>query len=193
MKEFNNSQFLNIPNIITLFRTFSVGIIMVMLALLKNLENTSWNFKLSLLASLIYLFVALSDTVDGILARRWNLVTDFGKLLDPIADKALIVATGIMLVPLGRAPAWVIALIIIREIVITGIRSIASLNGFVISASSLGKAKTFTQNTAFIFLILHFSIFKIPVHLIGTIILYIALLLTWISGIDYIVKYAKRK
>lgn len=186
-------SFLNIPNAITIFRSLAVFVIMILLWLLQKTPGIETNFRLSIITSIIYFLVAISDSFDGLIARRWNMVTETGKLLDPIADKALVVATGVMLIPLGRVPAWVIALIIIREIIITGIRGIASAQGMVISASPLGKAKTFIQNTSFVFLTLHHPIFGVPIQFIGTIILYIALILTWVSGLDYIIKYRKRR
>ncbi len=187
----STQKFWTAPNIITVFRMGAVAVIMILLILIHHYTGKKTDYTLSYITAFIYFIVAVSDTVDGVIARRYNLVTDLGKLLDPIADKALVTTTAIMLIPLDRAPAWVIALIVLREVIITGIRGIATTQGVVIAASSLGKTKTVTQNVAFVMLIMHHPLWGIPVHLIGLICLYVALLLTWISGTDYIIKYAR--
>jgi CDP-diacylglycerol--glycerol-3-phosphate 3-phosphatidyltransferase len=144
---------------------------------------------LSALSAALFLAVSLTDWLDGYMARRMGVVTSLGKFLDPLADKLLIMTALIMLIPLERAPAWMVALIIGREVAITGLRAIASDEGVVIQASPLGKAKTVSQTVALVPLIMHYPFFGIDFQLIGAVILWIAFALTMYSGADYIVKF----
>ena len=112
-----------------------------------------------------------------------------GKFLDPIADKLVINTAMILMIPIGRIPAWVVAVTIMRDLIVDGIRSIAAAEGKFIQASPLGKQKTLSQIIAVTALIIHYPIFGADAHLVGTVILYFAFALTIISGIDYFLKY----
>lgn len=137
------------------------------------------------IAVLIFIVASLTDLLDGKIARKYNLVTNFGKFMDPLADKLLVCAALICLVSTGLIPAWMVIIIISREFIISGFRLVASDNGVVIAASYWGKFKTTFQMLMIIVLLLDFGgIFD----LIGQILTWIALILTIVSLIDYLIK-----
>lgn len=187
------SGLLNLPNILTLTRVAAVPVLVVLL-LFPGREAGFW-------AALVFSLAAITDWLDGYLARRWDIVTVLGKFLDPLADKLIVMAALIMLIPMGRVPAWAVFLILAREIVVTGLRSIASSEGIVIAASDLGKNKTIFQMVAIIGLLLHYDyywlfgikweMFHVSMQNVGTFFFYIALVLTLWSGGDYLAKFFK--
>jgi hypothetical protein len=141
------------------------------------------------LAAAIFVLASFTDLLDGKIARKYNLVTNFGKFMDPLADKLLVCSALIALVDLNRIPAWVVIIIIAREFIISGFRLIASDNGVVIAASYWGKFKTTFQMIMIILLILNIDY---PYsNIINMVIMYIALALTIISLLDYIIKNYK--
>jgi CDP-diacylglycerol--glycerol-3-phosphate 3-phosphatidyltransferase len=182
---------LNLPNILTLFRIAAVPIIVVLL-MFESRSTGMW-------AAAIFGLAAVTDFIDGWLARKWGVVTVLGKFLDPLADKLIVMSALIMLIPLGRVPAWAVLLILTREMIVTGLRSIASSEGIVISASDLGKYKTIYQMVAIPGLMLHYdfnwffglewSLFQVNMHNFGIFFFYIALGLTLWSGFDYLQKF----
>ena len=134
----------------------------------------------------VFCAASLTDMLDGKIARKYNLITDFGKFMDPLADKLLVCSALICLVDLGRLPSWICIIIIAREFVISGFRLIASDNGIVIAASWWGKTKTVSQMAMVILMICNYDI---PwVQMLTTVIMYIACALTVISLVDYIAK-----
>ncbi len=176
-----NRRIVNLPNAITLLR---IGILPVLfLILLEPGEG------LSLAIAILFILAALTDLLDGYVARRYNIVTRMGKLLDPIADKIIMSAALVLLIPVGRAPAWVVALMIMRDFAVDGLRSMAAAEGHVIEASRLGKYKTLCQIVAVSALIIHYPIYGIDASSIGTAFLYVALVLSLWSGFDYLVKF----
>ena len=136
---------------------------------------------------MIFIVASLTDLLDGKIARKYHLVTNFGKFMDPLADKLLVCSALICLIELGQIPAWVVIIIISREFIISGFRLVASDNGVVIAASYWGKFKTVFQMTAVILLILNLE----PLKLVADIVLWIAVALTVISLADYIYKNHK--
>lgn len=177
------TRFWNLSNILTLFRIGAIPL--VVLFLLTPGKGTS------LIAACIFLLAALSDALDGYLARRRNTVTNVGKLLDPLADKLLVCTALIMLIALDRAAAWIVAVIIAREMAVTTLRGLAATQGTIIAANRLGKLKSLAQWSATTLLILHYPYFGINPHFIGTVLLWIALALTVWSGITYFIGYFK--
>ncbi|MEK6725234.1 MAG: CDP-diacylglycerol--glycerol-3-phosphate 3-phosphatidyltransferase [Deltaproteobacteria bacterium] len=173
----------NIPNLLTFFR---IALIPVLVFLLLSSSEL-----LSILSVLVFSIASITDWLDGYLARKMNIVTNLGKFLDPIADKLLIAAALVMLVGLGRVPAWMVVVIIGREIAVTGLRSIASSEGIIIAASDLGKGKMIIQISALIGLLLHYQYMGIDFHAVGMMLLWIALALTTWSGFDYFNKFIK--
>jgi CDP-diacylglycerol--glycerol-3-phosphate 3-phosphatidyltransferase len=137
-------------------------------------------------AMLLFLVAILTDLADGFLARKYNQVTNFGKFLDPLADKILIASVLIMLVELGWVPAWVAIIVIVREILVTGLRAIAADKGHVIAADKYGKLKTIMQSVALVPLIYHYPLFGIDVAWLGSVLLFVAVVLTVFSGWNYL-------
>ena len=163
---------LNVPNALTMLRIVAVPVIVV--ALLGETPNGD------VIAAVVFALAALTDGVDGYIARRRREETTFGTLMDPLADKLLIVAALISLVSLDRLAAWVAMVIIARELAVTGLRSLAAEKGVVIAASWLGKAKTGLQIAA-ILLLIGFD----PSPLWVDLVLYAAVAMTLVSGADY--------
>ena len=171
----------NFPNTLTILR---LGIIPVLFLLLYSPGPIG-----SLIIAFLFIIAALMDILDGYIARRYNVETVMGKFLDPIADKLIINTAMIMMIPINRIPAWIVAIIIIRDFIVDGIRSIASSDGLIIQASNIAKQKTLCQNFAVTALMIHYPIFGIDAHVVGIVILYIALVLSLGSGIDYLMKF----
>ena len=168
----------NLPNLITLGR-FAIAPIVVLLLITDQL----WAGVLS--AVLIFI-AGMSDIVDGYLARHWGAETDMGKLLDPVADKVLVVATLIMLVGLGRIHPLIVVIIVSREILITGIRAIASSKQLIIPAGTAGKYKTIFQMIAIGALAVHETVLGMNAHLLGLFFIYLSLGFSIYSAIEYV-------
>jgi CDP-diacylglycerol--glycerol-3-phosphate 3-phosphatidyltransferase len=141
------------------------------------------------IAMILFALAAISDFVDGYIARKEHQVTNFGKFLDPLADKLLICAILVEMVGLGWVQAWIVNIIIIRELAVTGLRAVAADKGVVIAADWYGKWKTTFQIIAMIPLLIHYDFIGIPMHLLGTVVLYIALVLTIFSGCNYFYQF----
>lgn len=138
------------------------------------------------IAVAIFIIASLTDMLDGKIARKYNLVTNFGKFMDPLADKLLVCSAMICLVATGQLASWIVIIIISREFIISGFRLIAADNGIVIAASYWGKFKTVFQMLMIIVLIL--DIQNAGFQVLGVILTYVALILTVVSLIDYVVK-----
>ncbi|MEA1935398.1 MAG: CDP-diacylglycerol--glycerol-3-phosphate 3-phosphatidyltransferase [Thermodesulfobacteriota bacterium] len=174
-------EIFNLPNTITLLR---ISVMPVLFLLLLSPGRT-----LSLIIAALFILAALTDLLDGYVARKYGIVTKMGKLLDPIADKIIINTAMILMIPIGYIPAWIVAIIIMRDVAVDGLRNIASSDGLVIPASKLGKQKTLCQIIAVSSLIIHYPLFGIDAHLVGIVILYFALILTIWSGVNYFVEF----
>ncbi|MBV5341283.1 MAG: CDP-diacylglycerol--glycerol-3-phosphate 3-phosphatidyltransferase [Deltaproteobacteria bacterium] len=187
------SQILNLPNILTMTRIATIPL----LAALLMSPTRSAGFW----AAALFAVASITDWLDGYLARRMGIVTTFGKFLDPIADKLIVMAALIMILPFDRVPAWMVLVILGREIIITGLRGIASTEGIVIQASNLGKYKTIFQIVAIIGLVLHYNynwffgvshtLLTVNMHNVGMFFLWIATVLTIWSGVDYLIRFIK--
>jgi CDP-diacylglycerol--glycerol-3-phosphate 3-phosphatidyltransferase len=175
--------YLSDPNTLTLARVAAVPVIVVLL-LFPNRPCT-------FLAALLFSAASITDYLDGFFARRQGLTSEFGKIMDPLADKLLSSLTLIMLSGHGWIPAWVVCVIIGRELSVTGLRNAVSQKGKDASASWLGKYKTGFQIAAIIPLLFHYPYFGIQLHAIGMVMLWAALILTVWSGIDYMIRYTK--
>ena len=174
---------MNLPNAITLGRIFLVPLLVVVL-LTKFEGRLIFGVRKELVGAAIFGLAALTDWLDGYLARRRKQVTTLGQLMDPLADKLLITAAFVSLVQMDLAPAWMVAVILGREFAVTVLRSIAHSRGVVIAASPLGKAKMVTQVVAILALILgrdHLGVFFV----LGTAALWLAVLTAVASAIDY--------
>lgn len=172
---------MNLPNKLTLTRILLIPVFVFVLLcdfIIKPINNY--------LALIIFAFASITDFLDGYLARKLKLITNFGKFMDPLADKLLVVSAMICLIKITYLPAWVVILIVSREFIITGLRLVAAESGRVIAASFWGKIKTTTQMIMVIYLLLGLDtgIYRI----IGHLLIYMATIFTFISGIDYIIK-----
>lgn len=188
-----SNKILNLPNILTMMR---IAAIPLLAALLMSPSRSAGFWAASLFA-----IASITDWLDGYLARRMGIVTIFGKFLDPIADKLIVMAVLIMILPFNRVPAWMVLIILGREIIITGLRGIASSEGIVIQASDLGKYKTIFQIVAILGLVLHYNynwffgisheLLTVNMHNVGMFYLWIATALTVWSGIDYLYRFVR--
>jgi len=138
----------------------------------------------AIIALVIFIAASLTDTADGYIARKYNLVTDFGKFMDPLADKLLVCSALILFAASGDIPSWIVIIIIAREFIISGFRLIAADNGIVIAASWWGKAKTIAQMVTIVVILLRIEALK-PLQ---TVLIYVSLVLTVVSLIDYIMQ-----
>ncbi len=168
---------MNLPNKLTIFRVILIPFFVVLL-LFDITVYDKW------IALAIFIVASLTDFLDGYIARKYNLVTNFGKFMDPLADKLLVCSAMICLVELARIPAWVVIVIIAREFIISGFRLVASDNGVVIAASYWGKFKTTFQIVMICLMIADLE----PLSLITQIVMWVALALTVISLVDYLIK-----
>ena len=171
---------MNLPNKLTIFRVILIPFFVFFMLAPYFPDNGKY------IAVAIFIIASLSDMLDGKIARKYNLVTNFGKFMDPLADKLLVCSAMICLVATGQLASWIVIIIISREFIISGFRLIAADNGIVIAASYWGKFKTVFQMLMIIVLIL--DIQNAGFQVLGVILTYVALILTVVSLIDYIVK-----
>lgn len=184
---------MNLPNKLTVLRIFMIPIFMIFV--LVPMPLGTWDILgtplpvAQFIAAIIFAVASFTDWLDGYLARRDHLVTNFGKFADPLADKMLVMTALILLVQKGMAPGWVVAIIVCRELAVTGLRLILSeQDGEVLAAAWPGKVKTATQMVAIVLLYLN-NVFFNNIHIpMAQILLYISLFFTVYSGIDYFVK-----
>ena len=173
---------MNLPNKLTIIRVCLIPFFVA--ALLFDHGN---NYTMCIVANVLFIVASLTDLFDGKIARKYNLVTNFGKFMDPLADKLLVCSALICLIELGQLPAWVVIIIISREFIISGFRLVAADNGVVIAASYWGKFKTTFQMAAVILMIFHIP----ALTLVTNIVVVIAVALTIISLVDYVAKNIK--
>ncbi len=173
---------MNLPNALTLTRIFLVPLLVVVLLTGRFAERELWGF-------VVFATAALTDYLDGYLARKRHQVTTLGKLLDPIADKLLISAAFVSLVELEIAPAWMVVIVIGREFAVTGLRSIASSQGFTIDASKLGKSKMASQVFCIGFLIVGARFPQTVLYQVGLVLLWVVVVLAILSMIQYFQRF----
>ena len=173
---------MNLPNKLTLLRVVLIPVFVVLL-LLEGGQNDT----LRIAALIVFCFASFTDFLDGQIARRNNLVTNFGKFMDPLADKLLVCSALICMIELGQLPSWYVITVIAREFIISGFRLVAADNGIVIAASWWGKFKTTFQMLTVILLILNIP----ALHTVTLIIAVVAFVLTLVSLLDYIAKNYK--
>lgn len=173
---------MNLPNKLTLLRVVLIPVFVVLLLL-----EGGQNHTLRIAALIVFCIASFTDFLDGQIARRNNLVTNFGKFMDPLADKLLVCSALICMIELGQLPSWYVITVIAREFIISGFRLVAADNGIVIAASWLGKFKTTFQMLTVILLILNIP----ALHTVTLIIAGIAFVLTLVSLLDYIAKNSR--
>ena len=172
---------MNLPNKLTIVRIIMIPFFVFFL-LTDFVAGSKW------IATVLFCAASITDFLDGHIARKYNLVTNFGKFMDPLADKLLVCSALIALVDLNRIAAWIVIIIIAREFIISGFRLVASDNGVVIAASYWGKFKTTFQMLMIIFTIFNIYLENDVLDVISNILVYVALALTVISLIDYMLK-----
>ena len=175
---------MNLPNKLTIARICMVPLFMI--ALLINTPT------MRIVATVIFALASLTDMLDGKIARKYNLITNFGKLMDPLADKVLTAAAMICLVELGDLAGWIAVVIIFREYLITGLRSVAASENIVVAANNWGKIKTVCQMIALILLMLKPQVVALCGIDLGLWLMYMAVALTIYSGLDYVLKLNKQ-
>lgn len=173
---------MNLPNKITIARVFMIPVFLC-IYLVPGIPYGNY------IAAAVFIIACLTDALDGHLARKYHLITNFGKFMDPLADKLLVSAALICFVELKLVPAWIIIIIISREFIISGFRLVASDNGVVIAASNIAKFKTSAQMIMSILLIVNFD--NLVFNVLEQIFVYLSLVLTIISLIDYLYKNRK--
>ncbi len=175
---------LNLPNKLAVLRIILVIPFVIFLSLaLEFSENTAIAVIMRIFATIIFIGASVTDYYDGKIARKYNMITNLGKLLDPLADKILVISALVTLAKFNQVSLWFVIIIIFRELLITGLRSIVAGEGVVIAGESLGKWKTATQMVALSLIIL------IPFgFIINNVLLLIPLILTVVSGVEYVLK-----
>lgn len=170
---------MNLPNKLTVFRVLLVPVFV--LIYYSNIANSS------LIAAIVFIIASLTDLLDGYIARKYNLVTNFGKFMDPLADKILVAAALILFVESGTVPGWVLMVVIAREFIVSGIRLVAANNNITIAAGNLGKLKTATQMVSIVMILMNNFPLGMDSIRVDMILLYISTILTVISGIEYVI------
>ncbi|MBR5418134.1 MAG: CDP-diacylglycerol--glycerol-3-phosphate 3-phosphatidyltransferase [Clostridiales bacterium] len=199
---------MNLPNKLSLMRIILVPFILLFMLPIHigSFEPTGWNEFICeygmIVAAVLFVIASVTDLFDGKIARKYNLITNLGKFLDPLADKMLVICILIALVDLGRISAIWVCIIIVREFAVSGIRMLASAKGVVIAAKMIGKIKTVTQMVAISYLMFETLLIKIidaasscdladitdAVQVVGNVLLIISVIMTIISGVDYLLK-----
>ena len=198
---------MNLPNKLSLLRIILIPVTMLFMLPISiyGFEPEGWNAFINnhgmLIAGIVFIIASLTDFFDGQIARRCNLITDLGKFLDSLADKMLVIAVLIAFVAIGRISPWLLAIIVLREFMVTGIRLVASKEGVVMAAKMIGKIKTTTQMIAIIYLMFEPTIMKITgddyavsldspcvVSVIGDVLFIVCVIMTIVSGMDYLIK-----
>ena len=172
---------MNLPNKLTVLRVIMVPFFVFFMLTDVGGAANKW------IALVLFIVASLTDMLDGKIARKYNLVTNFGKFMDPLADKLLVCSAMICLIPSGKLPTAVVIVIIAREFIISGFRLVAADNGIVIAASYWGKFKTVFQMTAVVLLIFNIP----PLSVLTSAVLWIAVILTVVSLVDYVAKNIK--
>lgn len=191
--QWNRGNNMNIANRLTIARIVMIPLFLLIMCFPKDILGMVNVFHSTLsvswvLAMIIFTIASITDFLDGYLARKYHLITNFGKFADPLADKLLVMTAFITLVGAGVIPMWIVAIIVCRELAVTGLRLLLVNDGEVLAAAWPGKVKTATQMLAIIFLLIDdFPVKGLPFS-IGTILVYICLVATIYSGVDYFVK-----
>ena len=171
---------MNLPNKLTLLRICLIPVFVILM--LSQVSN------FFLISCIIFIIASITDFLDGKIARKYNLVTDFGKFMDPLADKLLVLSALICMIEYDLVAGWMVIIIVARELTVSILRAIAADNGKVIAASGGGKIKTTSQMIAIILLLIGANYSNSQIVFVGTIAMYIATLFTLYSGIDYLYK-----
>jgi len=173
----------NIPNVLTICRLFFIPFLVIFI-----LFDSSWS---NIVSAVIFIVASITDYIDGLIARKMDQITDFGKIFDPIADKILVASALILLVEVNRIPGWVVIILLGREFAVSALRDYASSKGIIIPAGFSGKLKTATQMVAVIFIIYNNTFFYINFGLLGAILIYVSVFISIYSLIEYYLTFFK--
>ena len=187
-KPLTTDQLLGIANYLTYGRIAIVPVVVLLTMGINDLrtDRLAWNLLLSWLAMAFFTVAMISDVIDGHYARKFGVISSFGKFIDPLADKLLSMSSLIMLIPLHRVAAWIVVILIAREVTITALRGIAATEGIEIAASDWGKRKTLIQAVAIGALLAHYPFWRIDPHRFGTFLIWLTLVVSMGSGIHYV-------
>lgn len=174
---------MNLPNKLAMLRMILIIPFVLIMQVALSTDNVSLEIFTRLIATIIFVGAAITDYFDGKIARKYNMITNLGKLIDPLADKLLVISAMVVFTKYDRLSLWIVLIIIFRELLITGLRSIVAAEGIVIAAETLGKWKTTTQMIALTIMIL------LPTSgFVNNILMIIPLILTVQSGVEYVMK-----
>ncbi|MBT3181417.1 MAG: CDP-diacylglycerol--glycerol-3-phosphate 3-phosphatidyltransferase [Deltaproteobacteria bacterium] len=183
---------MNVANLITICRLIAVPVMVILMLFVDDSSrDLALNRELSFLSAVLFTIAMGSDMIDGYVARRYNMTSVFGKFMDPLADKMLFIAAMIMMIQLGRIPAWLVAVFFMREVAVTSLRAIAASEGIVIQASNWGKYKSAFVSTATIGLLMHYPFFGINWRMIGWALMVPSLIFSIYSGFHYAIGFLK--
>jgi CDP-diacylglycerol--glycerol-3-phosphate 3-phosphatidyltransferase len=171
----------NLPNLLTGARILAIPVVMLFLCFKGQAA--------SFLGALVFAAAGATDFFDGFVARRYQSTSRFGKFMDPLADKLLVAAALIMLVPLREVPAWMVVVIVGRELAVTGLRAVAAAEGIILAPDRWGKLKTFVQMVAITALILHYPYQAMDFQRVGMALLWVAMIVTVTSGVSYFLAF----
>ena len=193
IKRLKQPGLLNWPNLITIARLVVIPVVLLLMTWLddRNVGQLHENQVLSIWVAFLFGFAMFSDLLDGYLARRYNIISTFGKFLDPLADKLMFLTVMVMFVDLGRVPAWLVNLLLVREVAITTLRSVAVDEGIVIAASKGGKYKSAFISSAVFCLLMHYNIWGIHFRAAGWLLMWVGVWLSLQSGAVYILDFCR--
>jgi CDP-diacylglycerol--glycerol-3-phosphate 3-phosphatidyltransferase len=191
MSASKKGEYLNLPNYLTLGRIVLIPVVMILLHEISLSQSEMRTLLMGVLAAGVFIIAGVSDLVDGYYARKFKINSVFGKYFDPLADKLMILTVMIMLIPLGRIPAWIVVLFLGREITITALRGVSAAEGMAFSADQWGKKKTVLQNIALVALMIHYPMFGVNLQKFGWWVLVMALIVAIGSGINYVYQFTR--
>lgn len=175
----------HLPNLLTYSRMAMVPVV-IALIYMDTVESGMW-------ACAFFILASITDYYDGYFARKWNIVSNMGKFMDPVADKVLVSSTLIMLIPTGRLTTIMVIILVARDSIIDGLRSVAATQNVVISAAKMGKWKTATQMVAIPCILFNYPLFGLPIYQIGYWALWVSVVLSVVSGFNYVRDYLNAK
>lgn len=182
----------NLPNLLTYSRILVIPVIVLFMALQGPENSLETNRLYSYIATILFVIAGISDLVDGYFARKWGQVSVLGKLMDTLADKLVHMAVMVMMIEMLILPAWLVIVLLFREMTITGLRGLAATQGIVIAAGSLGKNKAALLNVALTALLLNYGLWGLNSYSIGWICLTMATVVSFVSGFQYIYLFIKQ-
>jgi len=192
MQALNRKILFSPPNLITFGRIAVIPIIAILMMLIGPQNSEDTNRLLSRAAAFFFIIAGISDLVDGYFARKYKMVSLFGKFFDPMADKLIHMTVMVLMIPLGRLPAWLVVILLFREIFVTGLRSVAAGEGIIIDAGEWGKKKTAWTNVGLSALLLWYPVGDASAYTVGWTAMTVAVVYNLISGIQYTAVFFKQ-